>query len=368
MEHSMEHSMESAASPVAQPTPPPRPYFTRSTKTEAGSWKAAGVLPFAYHDGACWLLLGGEMVRTGPGGKFNVLMFSDFGGQREAIDDDPESTAGRECSEETLGMLYGCSSADATAVKRSTEELTRQLRARTGSICVVHKLRQGAYHMFISHSRFVDPLFFALATEQNAARASPVQGAEKSLFAWVPVADVLKAVAHARKSYLMHTHTRIVSRMAGQRATPKKILLHPCFANSLRMAVASGLLALVKACQASGSSGPQGHPQGGGATDAARAVAAAGRVKPLTSSAAAAAASGQQGGSSGSGSRAGEQSAAPEDTAGPLPSHMWWTLLQANVAQQLDITVPPEAARYSEIVQDRDDGGGGGGNVCVPLQ
>lgn len=43
---------------------------------------------------------------------------------------------------------------------------------------------QGAYHMFVSQARFVDPLMFSLAVEQNAARASPVQGSEKILFAW----------------------------------------------------------------------------------------------------------------------------------------------------------------------------------------
>ena len=39
-----------------------------------GEFKAAGVLPFAFNAGSCWVLLGGELCRTGPGGKFLKLM------------------------------------------------------------------------------------------------------------------------------------------------------------------------------------------------------------------------------------------------------------------------------------------------------
>eukprot|EP00877_Chromochloris_zofingiensis_P006991 jgi/Chrzof1/2545/Cz11g19180.t1 len=42
-------------------------YFTRSKIAE---YKAAGVLPFAAYNGKVYVLLGAELVRTGPSGKF----------------------------------------------------------------------------------------------------------------------------------------------------------------------------------------------------------------------------------------------------------------------------------------------------------
>ena len=72
-------------------------YFTRS-KLSADNWKAAGVLPFAFSSSRCWVLLGGEVMRTGPGGKYRQFMWRDFGGQREAIDEDSAATASRQGS------------------------------------------------------------------------------------------------------------------------------------------------------------------------------------------------------------------------------------------------------------------------------
>lgn len=48
---------------------------------------------------------------------------------------------------------------------------------------VVHALKRGAYHFFITQLPFVAPLMFRLATQQNAATGA-VPGAEKSAFAW----------------------------------------------------------------------------------------------------------------------------------------------------------------------------------------
>lgn len=81
-------------------------------------------------------------MRRGPQRKFIQLSFRDFGGQREAIDMDAADTASRECSEETLGMLTGCTSADAAAVQLSSKALGGLLRDSKQSLCVVHPLKQ----------------------------------------------------------------------------------------------------------------------------------------------------------------------------------------------------------------------------------
>ena len=101
-----------------------------------------GVLPFAFLKGQAWALLGGELCWTGPGGKFKQFMWSDFGGKREAIDEDAAATASRECSEETLGMLWGSSAADHKSVHSSSVALAQTLRQRDTSLCAVHKLKK----------------------------------------------------------------------------------------------------------------------------------------------------------------------------------------------------------------------------------
>ena len=42
-------------------------HFTRSKTT--ADFKSAGILPFSFHYGDCFVLLGSEDTRTGPGGK-----------------------------------------------------------------------------------------------------------------------------------------------------------------------------------------------------------------------------------------------------------------------------------------------------------
>lgn len=42
---------------------------------------------------------------------------------------------------------------------------------------------QGQYHMFVTHTPYIDPLMFHLAAQQNAL-TSAVPGAEKTKFAW----------------------------------------------------------------------------------------------------------------------------------------------------------------------------------------
>ncbi|GAX80196.1 hypothetical protein CEUSTIGMA_g7634.t1 [Chlamydomonas eustigma] len=223
-------------------------YFTRSSIT-GESWKAAGVLPFTFHLGKCWVLLGGESVRTGPKGKFRQLMWRDFGGLREAMDEDAAATASRECSEETLGMLFGSSSADHSAINQSSISLAAQLREGSSSLCVVHQLKKGSYHMFISQSSFVEPLMFSLAMEQNALRAQPIAGAEKISVTWVLMVDLLKVVSKERRSYFYGSKNRLFSGRAPFGYVPQRLTLPPCFVNSLRSALNDGLLAFIKACR-----------------------------------------------------------------------------------------------------------------------
>lgn len=57
----------------AAPAAAPR-YFLRSKVTGSG-YKAAGVLPLACVDGEPFVLLGAELVRTGPGGRARAHMW-----------------------------------------------------------------------------------------------------------------------------------------------------------------------------------------------------------------------------------------------------------------------------------------------------
>jgi len=223
-------------------------HFTRSRIT-GESWKAAGVLPFAFHLGKCWVLLGGESVRIGPQGKFRKLMWRDFGGLREAMDEDAAATASRECSEETLGMLFGSSSADQCAINQSSVSLVAQLREGTSSRCVVHQLKKGTYHMFISQSCFVEPLMFSLAMEQNAQRVQPISGAEKTSVVWVLMVDLLKVVAKERRSYFYGSKNRLFSGRPPFGYVPSRLTLPTSFVSSLRSALDHGLLAFINACR-----------------------------------------------------------------------------------------------------------------------
>lgn len=87
--------------------------------------------------------------------------------------------------------------------------------------------------MFIVESFWVDPLMLALAVEQNSARASPIPGAEKTSFAWVPLSDLLSCTAQERKSYILTCQRRVTTSGSGQRRAGQRFVLRPCFAARL---------------------------------------------------------------------------------------------------------------------------------------
>ena len=150
------------------------------------------------------------------------------------MDVDSAATAGRECSEETLGLFGGCACTQ-RGVGAAAEALAARLRCpglalkvpccaanlrvqmllcvsklrfparrrhvdyhRCSRRCslagccltvaasllqVTHDLRVGQYIQFITQLPYVSPLMFRLATQQNGATRA-VAGAEKSAFAW----------------------------------------------------------------------------------------------------------------------------------------------------------------------------------------
>ncbi|KAF5832795.1 hypothetical protein DUNSADRAFT_11205 [Dunaliella salina] len=240
-----------------------------------------------------------------------AIMWSDFGGKREAADADSIETASREFAEETLGVFGGVS-VDPAAVKRSADEMAARLRSGDRSLRSVHQLRKGAYHMYACMVTYIDPVFFELALQQNDgpqlpdlpsvspgipraeepqqhAMESPeighyleqqgvltstpseqqqqqqqqqrqgstrvrkslrkVDGAEKRSFVWVALEELLKCVQAPRGTYFFNSSRRIAPgqhRIWGSRSG---LQLHPCFANSLRIAKATGLLEVVQACR-----------------------------------------------------------------------------------------------------------------------
>ncbi|KAL3162143.1 hypothetical protein ABBQ32_009851 [Trebouxia sp. C0010 RCD-2024] len=219
-------------------------HFTRSqTRLH---YKAAGVLPFAFQYGVPVVLLGAELAKTGPQGKIYKTMWSDFGGQREAIDLDSETTASREFAEETMGLFGGCG-VNGSSVAACSKQMHTQLTQRQHVLKVVHQLKKGEYHMYVAQTPHIDPLMFHLALQQNA-ETDAVDGAEKTAFAWVTLSDLLAATSTCAKRYFLcaHVHTTGSRRQPVVRG-PRRMQLHPCFANSLRLAQDAGLLALVAA-------------------------------------------------------------------------------------------------------------------------
>eukprot|EP00193_Tetraselmis_chui_P010559 CAMPEP_0177775318 /NCGR_PEP_ID=MMETSP0491_2-20121128/14028_1 /TAXON_ID=63592 /ORGANISM="Tetraselmis chuii, Strain PLY429" /LENGTH=359 /DNA_ID=CAMNT_0019293859 /DNA_START=48 /DNA_END=1127 /DNA_ORIENTATION=- len=221
------------------------PYFTRSKVVS--DYKAAGVLPLAIlRGGHPFVLLGGEPTRTGPKGAVRRVMWGDFGGHREAIDDGcPMATASREFAEETLGIF--CSPLVNMESVGASMRVMAECLGSDASFHVTHKLRRGAYRMYVAQTPFVDPMFLHLAAQTNLATGA-VPGGEKTAFAWVPLPDLLAAVSEARKRYFLDYDAR--RRTISGAHYPGGLQLHPCFATTMRLAVAEGLAECVVAAQA----------------------------------------------------------------------------------------------------------------------
>ncbi|KAI3425201.1 hypothetical protein D9Q98_008970 [Chlorella vulgaris] len=215
-------------------------YYTRSKALL--EYKAAGVLPFSIHEGAVLVLIGAEPCRTGPGGKVWRTMWKGFGGGREAADADSAATAAREFAEETLG-LFGCCAVDQQGVAASAAAMEAQLRQSGRSVKVIHALKKGQYHFYCTQTPWVAPLMFSLARQQNEATHA-VAGAEKSAFAWVPLAALLECVATSAPRYFLESRAEVCGGPGTPPATKcgrRRFQLHPCFANSMRMAQRCGL-------------------------------------------------------------------------------------------------------------------------------
>ncbi|CAL8461749.1 g1280 [Coccomyxa elongata] len=179
-------------------------------------------------------------------------MWKDFGGSREAIDSDVEDTASREFAEETLGM-FASQNVDSASVAASQVLMAAQLRDQRHSLEVVHKLKKGQYSMFIALLPFLDPLMFYLAMRQNA-ETQAVTGAEKTAFAWVRLDQLLAATARCASAYFLKSSLSVSGTVDGRRPVShggRRLMLHPCFASSLRLAQGAGVRKLVAAARKS---------------------------------------------------------------------------------------------------------------------
>lgn len=327
--------MESTSEPLAYTEP--SQHFTRSqTRLH---YKAAGVLPFSFQYGSPVILLGAELAKTGPQGKMYKTMWRDFGGQREAIDPDSETTASREFAEETMGLFGGCE-VNGSSVAACSRQMHTQLIQRQRVLKVVHQLKKGEYHMYVAQTPHIDPLMFHLALQQNA-ETDAVDGAEKTAFAWVALADLLAATSVCAKRYFLNAHVHTTgNRRQPVVHGPRSMQLHPCFANSLRLAQNAGLLALVAAAQIAdepsslhmqpeaGPSGLQRLPYKEGHLMGMTAVGQETHAHQAVAQTVKAAVSKQRG------ARGGRR-ASRKRISGITPEHMLYWVLQADIAVQL---------------------------------
>jgi 8-oxo-dGTP pyrophosphatase MutT (NUDIX family) len=163
--------------------------------------------------GICHALLGEEEV--GGGGKRRHKVFSDFGGRREASDSSPEETAARECTEESLGSVFG-----------PVATLIAILKNPSLSSSIVHKFPSGSsYHQFFALCHFwaAEPATFKCSLDSQAHR--PARGAEKQSIMWIPLKAIIEAATRqgSRNSIVWH----------GRR----QIRLRSCFSRSVCLAV-----------------------------------------------------------------------------------------------------------------------------------
>ena len=225
-------------------------YTRRSARTQ---WRGAGVLPLARdaETGETLCLLGGEPGRRRPPGTPPSgpppLLWSDFGGRREAGDACPAATAARECAEESLGLFFGGLAVNAAAITASAAEIRRRLGRRPGGWAASG--RAGGYGLFALALPTIDPLYLSLAAAANAASGAVPGGCEKAAFAWVPLADVVAAAKSGVRVGRAGGRGRAARAALGGPLCPtlRPIRLHPFFAASLRAAEVGGVLAAAEA-------------------------------------------------------------------------------------------------------------------------
>eukprot|EP00850_Spirogloea_muscicola_P003772 SM000015S01272 [mRNA] locus=s15:890519:893625:- [translate_table: standard] len=218
----------------SSPSPRSHRYFTRAQGNSG--WRAAGVLPVARDDGngghggcgSFLALLGREPSR----GRRGAGWWRDFGGHREAGDDDPEATAAREFSEETLGLFAGAG-LNRLTVEASTAAMAAHLRMGPEHAFRHVLLLPGS--MYVAVVTYIDPLMFDLATEENRRQRNGVSGAEKNAFLWVPFARLLDAAQD----------TKAALKPSKAASTRPRLALHPRFVATMRAAELAGVTAFL---------------------------------------------------------------------------------------------------------------------------
>ncbi|CAM9217201.1 unnamed protein product, partial [Ectocarpus sp. 13 AM-2016] len=146
------------------------------------------------------------------------LLWSDFGGAREAGDADAEETASREFAEESFGIFHGVR-LESDSVARSQATMSSALRDPSLRGKRVFECRNGSYVMFVAEVDFVPDLMINLARKEivgendSGSDAVGVQGeywgsgqgqasspgfSEKTDFAWVPASVLLRAMRESR--------------------------------------------------------------------------------------------------------------------------------------------------------------------------
>ncbi|CAM9176230.1 unnamed protein product [Ectocarpus fasciculatus] len=146
------------------------------------------------------------------------LLWSDFGGAREAGDADAEETASREFAEESFGIFHGVR-LESDSVARSQATMSSALRDPSLRGKRVFECRNGGYVMFAAEVDFVPDLMINLARKEivgeddSGPDAGGVEGdcegngqgqasspgfSEKTDFAWVPASVLLRAMRESR--------------------------------------------------------------------------------------------------------------------------------------------------------------------------
>ena len=147
-----------------------------------GTYKSAGILPYAYdNNGVGYFLVGGEMRSIMMRAvRHQHLVWSDFGGKQELQDhNDPRNTAIRECDEETR-FVFDAQSLD-----------------------LQHKIVCDEYVMYLAQVPFIP-------VAQITSRPFE-KNTEKTAYAWVPIKELMVTITQGYRKYKnMRLHGRFI--------------------------------------------------------------------------------------------------------------------------------------------------------------
>ncbi|CAM9826510.1 unnamed protein product, partial [Hapterophycus canaliculatus] len=156
------------------------------------------------------------------------LLWSDFGGGREAGDADAEDTASREFAEESFGMFHGVRLDSDSVALREHATMGTALRNPCLRGKRVFESRNGGYIMYVAEVDFVPDLMMNLARKEivsgnssdgsgrggEGRKSSPSSGfSEKTDFAWVPASILLGAMRESRN----RSTRKVVVKLGGGR-------------------------------------------------------------------------------------------------------------------------------------------------------